>query len=151
MSKRLGKRMVAHLGTALAQYTPKKGEQRTHEACLAWVASLSASPAQVPEEPLPNVAELQAALMEHCSKAARVQEAGSGWWSRVARLAANKGATTQGVVEVALWVEKQEWLRQVTLEDILRKWEDWSAKARADASPANETQGGPNRARPSAW
>lgn len=145
--RRLGSRMRAHMLRVLNQHQPTKGESATHQACLAWLAPPSAS-----QPPQVDARQLQAALIEHCGKAARLEAADPGFWIRLGRLAAKKGVEVGQLGVVGRWVDQQEWLRSVTLGDVLQKWEDWYAKARSAESRLTPTlAGGSNRQGASAW
>lgn len=63
-------------------------------------------------------------------------------WARAARMAASVGATADGAGAVGAWLSRQSWLRgTLTVIDVLKKWPEWSAKARAEASAAGLPEG----------
>lgn len=142
--------MREHIARVLRAYQPTKGEQRLHDSCLAWVAPPSAAPAPA-SAPKADLAQLQATLLEHCSKAFPMTSADSGWWARTSALATKKGATAEGVARIARWVDTQSWLSQVTLVDLLRKWEEWLAKASSEPSRATAPASEGNIPRRAAW
>lgn len=145
---RLGPRMRAHMLRVLSQHQPTKGESTTHQACLAWLAPPSASPAPAQLD----ARQLQAELVEHCGKAAPLQSSEPGFWIRLGRLAAKKGVEPGQLGVVGRWVDQQDWLRSVTLSDLLMKWEDWYAKAKraeSGVAPALASRG--DRKGASAW
>ncbi len=57
------------------------------------------------------------------------------------KMATRLGVTTEDAAQVGKWLSAQGWLSQVTLIDVLRKWDTWLPKARALAAPRGVPEG----------
>jgi hypothetical protein len=88
-----------------------------------------------------NAGPLQAAL-EATSRGKVVPLAGPGGWARASKQAAAVGATVEDAKLVGAWMARQGWLHgPQTLLDVLNKWPQWLAKARATQPPPSAPPG----------
>jgi hypothetical protein len=153
---RLGRKELETLRLALAAYIADLTVKGDVAYCTALLNKLSQPKEAAPLSRSPaagvNVAKLQQVLVDH-SGGRFVAYAGSdpGWWARNARAAGKKGVTEQQAEIVGKWLADQHWMTSgVTLADVLRKWEDWYAKANASQGPAASQSGAAGR-RKAAW
>lgn len=66
----------------------------------------------------------------------------AGGWPRVSKLAQVNGATPEDATAIGEWMARQGWLRgPQTLLDVLNKWPQWLAKAKATAPPPSAPSG----------